>query len=602
MSARWSHALILAVLGSALAWPASAAIVLSEVQIAGDAASDEFVELFNTGSDAVSLKDWSLRRKSAGDMTAKGSSLKTFGASDTIAAGSHLLWASSGGSFKDHADTTTAGGLADNNSLGLFDKDGGLVDALTWGSGHALPFAPVSFGNPEKKASFVRDVATLTWSATKNISPTNASGAVWQAPVVIPPMPGELKNIVINEVYANPQEKGDAGEFVELYNPLEETVDLAGWELRDASASGKYIFPNGKTIEREAYLVITDADFTLSLNNSHETLSLYDRDKRLVHQVQYEKTKEGVTLNLVGGKLRGGRTPTPGKENLLNADPVTKERVPKKGFVDIPAAFQARGSDQDGDSLKYTWDFGDDRKSYKGKTTHTYRAKGRYTVTLTTDDGTDTTTETFEIKIEKYEAPKLRIVALSPNPEGKDSEHEWIEIENREKKSVDLRGFGIATGSKRKSISNHPIRDELVIKGRGVKRLTRDDSLFTLNNEKGYVELRDPTGEVIDRLKYDFDESLDEGVVLRKEKGKSLAVETPTEDVETEATAETDVLDEALTAQPKPEPATPPTVLGASIEVLQSQHEAPQPPAPLETRPKRFFLFEYWSHFWDRIF
>ena len=585
---------------------AQAGVILSEIQVSGDKAADEFVELYNNGNEVVSLKDYSLRRKSQSDVTAKGSSLKTFGSSDVIPAHGYFLWASSAGIFKEHADTTTTGGLTDNNSLGLLDKSGNLIEALTWGMGHALPFTGASFGNPEKKESFTRDLDDLSWKKTKSISPTNSRGEVWKEEVPPPPDPKPFTKVIINEVFPNPKEKGDLGEFIELYNPLSETVDLSGWEIHDASASGKYVFPSGKKIEANGYLVITDQDFTLSLNNSKETLTLLDVEKRLVHTVSYDKTKEGVTLNLVGEKLRGGKTPTPGKENILNTDPVTKERVPKKGFQDIPVEFRAKGEDSDGDSLKYTWDFGDDHKSYKRETKHTYKETGKYTVTLTTDDGTDTTEETFEIKIEKYEAPKLRIVALMPNPEGNDSELEWIEIENREKKTVDLQGFGIATGSKRKSITNHPIKDSLEIKGKSVRRLTREDALFTLNNQKGFVELRAPTGDVIYRLKYKFDQSLDDNVVLKKEKGKGISVVTPPEeesaptDVPEENTASEQLSQEQTQEQAIEAPNTStiePQVQGASTEALNP----PLAPQPIETVPKSS-LFQYLRNFLGKLF
>lgn len=507
-----------------------AAVILSEIQVGGEKAADEFVELYNTSDEPINLKDYTLRRKSAGDVTTKGSSLKTFGSSDTVPAHGYFLWASSNGIFKDLADATTTGGLSDNNSLGLFDKNGSILEALAWGTGHVAPFVPTSFDNPEKKESFERDLNELSWKKTKTLSPTNTKGETWQEPAIDPPAPKPFTQMVINEIFPNPDTKGDVGEFIELYNPLADVLDISGWEIHDASATGKYIFPSGTKIQGKGYIVITDQDFTFTLNNSNETVSLFDDEKRLVHTVHYDKTKEGVTLNLVGNTLRGGRLPTPGKENMLNSDPVTKENVPKKGYRDVPVEFSAKGKDVDGDHLKYTWDFGDDHKSYKRETKHTYKETGKYTITLTTDDGTDTVTETFEIKIEKYEAPKLRIVALMPNPKGKDGDLEWIEIENREKKTVDLAGFSIATGAKKKSLVNHPIRESVIVKGKSTLRLNRTHSLFVLNNKAGHVELRAPNGKVLHALKYKFDKSLKENIILKKEKGKPVSVEAPEEE------------------------------------------------------------------------
>ena len=547
-----------------------ATILLSEVQIEGEKAADEFVELYNAGDEAVNLSGWSLRRKSVNDVTAKGTSLKTFGSSNSIPAKSYFLWANSGGTFKDLADTTTSSGLTDNNSLALYDKSSTLIDSLTWGTGHALPFSPAQFGNPDEKESFTRDLDALSWSTTKKTSPTNSKGETMPAEEEPPaPLPTDPMAILINEVFPNPKEKDDAGEFIELYNPGSATVDLSGWEIRDATATGKYVFPSGTTLLSLSYLVITDTDFTFSLNNSDETLSLFDAAKRLIHEVRYEKTKEGVSLNLIGDKLRGAKVPTPGTLNSENEIPTTRERVPKNGYRDFTIEFHARGKDKDGDSLKFTWNFGDGRKSYKESTTHKYEKTGRYTVTLTTDDGIDTATETFEIKIEKYEAPKLRIVAFMPNPKGKDGELEWIEIENREKKSVNLNGFSIATGTKKKSISNHPIKKDWSIPGKSVKRITRSHSLFTLGNERGFIELRAPDGEVIHDVKYRFDKPLEDDVVLKKEKGKTLTTVTPVEPVSPE---ETNSDDTALISPTVEEtlPITPPAEVILEVPLIEA--------------------------------
>ncbi len=584
-----------------------ASVFLSEVQVGGDKAADEFVELYNPESELINLKDYSLRRKSQSDVTAKGSSLKTFGSSDTIPAHGYFLWASSAGIFKDLADTTTGGGLSDNNSLGLFDTGGNLIDSLTWGTGHVLPFAPTQFDNPEKKESLVRDLSTLAWSKTKSSSPTNSKGETWKEETPPPPEPKPLVQIVINEVFPNPDTKGDLGEFIEFYNPLSETIDLSLWEIHDASASGKYVFPSGAVIESQSYLVLTDQEFTFALNNTNETLTLFDNAKRVVHSVHYDKTKEGITLNLVGEKLRGGKIPTPGKANSLNSDPVIKEKVPKKGFVHIAVAFQAKGKDIDGDKLKYTWDFGDNHKSYKATTTHKYQKTGVYTVVLTTDDGTDTTSETFPLKIEKYEAPKLRIVALMPNPKGKDSDLEWIEIENLEKKKVDLLGFGIATGAKKKSLVNHPIRNDITIGAKSTKRLTREDALFTFNNKQGLVELRAPNGDRIASVKYAFDKSLPDNAVLYKEKGKSLRMEI----VKNETESEDQSLPEEEAAEAAPSTAELvttestseghdsllPEVKGDFVN-LEENTSVSLPTAPLPTKRAWYDRLNEWLNAW----
>ncbi|MFZ2299576.1 MAG: lamin tail domain-containing protein [Candidatus Moraniibacteriota bacterium] len=360
-----------------------------------------------------------------------------------------------------------------------------------------------------------------------------------------------IKTVRINEIFPNPSAKSDAGEFIELYNSGTEPADISGWTVRDATKAGKYIFPAGTIIAAAAYLSVTDQSFKLSLNNSNEIVSLFDNSDVLIDSVHYTTTKENVSLNYTPSGWRGG-TPTPGAANILNTLPETKEKVPKKGFKNTPVTFSAKGKDVDGDTLKYTWDFGDGHKSYKRQASHAYAKNGTYAVTLKTTDGSDDILETFMIEIRSYKPPEVRITSLMPNPAGNDTDNEWIIIENRGKKEVNLKGFGIATGWK--NLSNHPIREDFLIKPKKEAKLTRATSLFTLPNQKGKIELRAPDGKVLQKIKYELEKSVAENVAYRKKKGERWSVE---------ATAEKESDTDTGDASPVPEeesagePATP---------------------------------------------
>lgn len=95
---------------------------------------------------------------------------------------------------------------------------------------------------------------------------------------------------------------------------------------------------------------------------------------------------------------------------------------------------------------------------------------------------------------------KIRIVSLVPNPKGKDDK-EWLEIKNGTKKEINFKNWSIATGWKK--LSNHPIREDFKIKPGKTKKLTKKICAFTLNNMKNKLELRDPLGEVVQKIKYD---------------------------------------------------------------------------------------------------
>ncbi len=347
------------------------------------------------------------------------------------------------------------------------------------------------------------------------------------------PTISQTGNIRINEIFPDPDTPKDAGEYIELYNQGSTPVTLSGWRITDATKTGRYLFPTKsptqdpeqESIPAHGYFLITDTDFSFSLNNGSETLSLFDSTDTMIDSVTYTKTTEGASLNWTDTGWRISKILTPRAQNILsNTLPTTKERVPKRGYRSVSVTFQAKGKDHDGDRLKYAWDFGDGHKSYLETTSHRYTKSGTYTVTLTTKDGSEETHETFSIKISKFDPPKLRITQLLPNPAGADTAPgaEWIEIKNYSDKKVDLMGYSLATGTKK--LTNHPLRSSFVIPKKSTRRLTREYALFSLPNQKGKIELRAPNGEPIHTLKYSFPSSLANNTLLRKEKGRPITI------------------------------------------------------------------------------
>ncbi|WP_369205581.1 PQQ-dependent sugar dehydrogenase [Streptomyces sp. PU-14G] len=61
------------------------------------------------------------------------------------------------------------------------------------------------------------------------------------------------------------------------------------------------------------------------------------------------------------------------------------------GQAPLEVAFTSEASDEDGDELKLSWDFGDGATSTEANPTHTYEENGTYTATVTAEDGTGRT-------------------------------------------------------------------------------------------------------------------------------------------------------------------------------------------------------------------
>ncbi len=62
-------------------------------------------------------------------------------------------------------------------------------------------------------------------------------------------------NIVINEIHYNPDVKNDRVEFIELYNPGPNDVDISGWYFRDGVS---YQFPSDTILTAGAYLLVCE--------------------------------------------------------------------------------------------------------------------------------------------------------------------------------------------------------------------------------------------------------------------------------------------------------------------------------------------------------
>lgn len=492
---------------------------LSEVQIAGEKSDDEFIELRNLSGESVSIGGWQLRRKTA---SGSESSIRVFPSDAAIPPGGFYLWANSKGAFASLADeTSSSSALANNNAIGLYThsgSDGVLVDSVAWGEGALFDDADTPrVDNPPKNQSLVYESGE--WQATDAPTPENSRGQRPGPDEDVPDNSPEeaSQGISISEIYPNPNK--DEEEYIELSNGEVTDVSLAGWSLSDASKNGRYVFPAGASLPARGFLAIAKSAFKFALNNSNETITLRNPAGSIVDQVTYGKTKKGVSLNRIGAQLRGG-TPTPGGPNFLNTLPESDEKVPGEGYEDIPVSFDARAEDEEDDDLKFSWDFGDGHKSRKAKTSHTYGKTGKYTVILRIDDGKDVVEEAFRITIKKFKAPELQLMALSPNPAGKDSENEWIQIRNDSEETVDLFGWSIASAAADKKPVNHPITESLRLREGETATLTRQHSKFSLNNKAGIVELRAPNKKKVRSVTYRSDAAIAENAIYRHEPGK----------------------------------------------------------------------------------
>jgi uncharacterized protein len=107
-------------------------IVVNELMTAGTSAADEFVELYNTASCAISMGGWKLSyRASSGNLSVGG--LHTFVAGTQIPAKSFFVIG--GDAFTGKKDATLSGAMAaDRGQVALLDDQGKVIDGVAYGT------------------------------------------------------------------------------------------------------------------------------------------------------------------------------------------------------------------------------------------------------------------------------------------------------------------------------------------------------------------------------------------------------------------------------------------------------------------------------------
>jgi hypothetical protein len=139
--------------------------------------------------------------------------------------------------------------------------------------------------------------------------------------------------VVINEVLIRPHydwnRSGEADlgdEFIELYNHGPGAVNLSGWVLDDVLGGGArpFTLPSWILRPRER-LALFHTQTHISLNDSGDTVHLFDPSGHLVDQIRFIRVK---AYNLSYGRLPDGSShfayglwPTPRCANVLFVEP-----------------------------------------------------------------------------------------------------------------------------------------------------------------------------------------------------------------------------------------------------------------------------------------
>ncbi len=124
--------------------------------------------------------------------------------------------------------------------------------------------------------------------------------------------------ILISEVYPSPQ--SEEVEWVELYNFSDKKIDLTEWSIGDNS---KNQMLEDLIVKADSYLVLSDEDLKITLNNSGDKITLSDPNEELVDTFKYIETDKGISNirkwkdGKYENKVVQSKKPTKGKRNVF---------------------------------------------------------------------------------------------------------------------------------------------------------------------------------------------------------------------------------------------------------------------------------------------
>jgi PKD repeat protein len=142
-----------------------------------------------------------------------------------------------------------------------------------------------------------------------------------------------------------------------------------------------------------------------------------DGDTSLRQNPDHTYLEPGTYTAKVTVKDPKGATGTASVEIVVNDPPgnvaptVEAAGDPTAGKPPLAVQFSAAGSDPDGDSLSYRWEFGDGGTSLLQNPSHTYTTAGTYEATVTVSDGRGgTATATVQVTVGNR-APTVELTA-----------------------------------------------------------------------------------------------------------------------------------------------------------------------------------------------
>lgn len=129
-------------------------------------------------------------------------------------------------------------------------------------------------------------------------------------------------DIIISELYPAPSGDDRQYEFIELYNAGGYAVHLADWSITDTKQT--YYFPQ-QIIDPQEYLLLEREQTRIALNNTGDTVYLYDANEELVDEISYTRARTDYAYVFTDSGWQWSEHPSPGEEHTFFEKPDADE-------------------------------------------------------------------------------------------------------------------------------------------------------------------------------------------------------------------------------------------------------------------------------------
>lgn len=283
-------------------------LLITEVQTKGAGGEkDEFVELYNPNNTDIVLSDWYVQRKTKTSISYLSYATSKNFENKYIKANGYFLIARNGSNYSNIADLIIDKSLTDDNSLVIKNPNGDIVDKIGWGQASEYEAEPTLNHQVGKSIGRIK-------INNNNFKDTDNNKNDFE--INIPTPKGNNQSLEINDVQPqkiliNEIQTGD-NEFLELYNPNNEIVDISNYYFSYYSRSRDWNnpyrnkkFPDDAKITGNGYYLIglkgyTEADgnpnsdwqpYTSCFNNEEGSVAIFPWNpiEKTVDEVKTER-------------------------------------------------------------------------------------------------------------------------------------------------------------------------------------------------------------------------------------------------------------------------------------------------------------------------